>query len=79
MMQGATTKGLKNEMQLPFKKKHMVLRINIMSSFCVGLQVDGLFKWEACNCIESLCIESSAQIQMTSQVFCNLSFNEHHY
>jgi hypothetical protein len=73
-MQGATTKGLKNEMQLRFEKKDMVPRINIISSFCVGLQVDGLFNLEVCNCIES-----SAQIQMTSQMFSNLIFYEHHY
>jgi hypothetical protein len=78
-MQGPTTKGLKNEMQLPFEKKDMVPKINIISSFCVGLQVDGLFKWEVCNCIESLCIESNAQIQMICQMFSNLIFYEHHY
>jgi hypothetical protein len=78
-MQGAATKDLKNKMQLPFEKKHMVSRINIILPLCVGLQVDGLFKWEVCNCVESLCIDSTAQIQMTSQVFSNLFFYEHHY
>jgi hypothetical protein len=52
-MQGGTTKDLKSKMQLPFEKKYMVSKINIISSLCVGLQVDGLFKWEVCNCKES--------------------------
>ncbi len=54
-------------------------RSNIISCFCVSPLVHGLFKREVLKCVEALCVELNARIQMggLNLFFMNVLFEKH--